>query len=95
MTKLQTINVVFEVIRIQTMSSGAIRYVFETSENELDVMRDIAECQNRGILLDSIMVPTKTPQRKNQTELNGETKQETKGANVSVARRRLAKRRTK
>ena len=68
MTKLQTINVVFEVIRIQTMSSGAIRYVFETSENELDVMRDIAECQNRGILLDSIMVPTKTPQKKSTAE---------------------------
>ena len=95
MTKLQTINVVFEVIRIQTMSSGAIRYVFETSENELSVMRDIAECQYRGILLDSIMVPTKTPQRENLTELDYETKKEAAGAGVSVARRRIAKRRSK
>lgn len=68
MTKIKTVNVLFEVIRIQTMQSGAIRYTFETSENELDVMRDIAECKNRGILLDTVMLPVKLPQRKSFAE---------------------------
>ena len=47
----------FEVIRVQTMASGAIRYTLETAESEVDLMRDIVECQVRGILLHATMIP--------------------------------------
>ena len=95
MAKIKALHVLFEVIRVQTMQDGAIRYVFETAENEYDLMRDIVECKTRGILLDATMIPIKPSPRESFTGLNDETKQETKRTDVSVARRRLAKRRNK
>ena len=50
MEEIQAIRATFEIIRIQTMADGSIRYTLETSENELDTMRKIAECRLRGAL---------------------------------------------
>ena len=57
MEEIQAIRATFEIIRIQTMADGSIRYTLETSEKELDTMRKIAECRLRGALLEAALVP--------------------------------------
>lgn len=47
----------FEIIRIQTMASGSIRYVFETRDSDLETMQKIAECRLRGAMLEAALVP--------------------------------------
>ena len=54
---MEPIKASFEIIRVQTMASGAIRYVLETSETELDTARQIMECYVRGALLETVMLP--------------------------------------
>ena len=63
------INALFEIIRIQTMASGAIRYTFETAENELDLMRTLAECRVRGALLETVMLPVEVKKAENDRKL--------------------------
>ncbi len=57
MADIEPIRFTAEIIRIQTMASGAIRYVIETSESDIDVMLSMAECRLRGALLEVAALP--------------------------------------
>jgi|APSaa5957512576_1039674.scaffolds.fasta_scaffold134766_2 hypothetical protein len=47
----------FEIIRVQTMASGAVRVVLEASEHRTDLLQDLADTKRKGGLLEAAMLP--------------------------------------
>ena len=46
-----------EIIKVQTMESGAIRLTLDLPEHETVLMAKLAECKRRGAVLDIEAVP--------------------------------------
>ena len=46
-----------EVIKVQTMESGAIRLTLDLPENETVLMAQLAECKRRGAVLEIKATP--------------------------------------
>ena len=47
----------FEIIRVQTMQSGAVRVVLEASENRTDLLSTLADVKRGGGILEAVMLP--------------------------------------
>jgi hypothetical protein len=53
----ETINALFEVIRVQIMASGSVRIVLEADETRTDLLQQIADVKRGGGLLETVMLP--------------------------------------
>ena len=47
----------FEIIRVQTMASGAVRIVLEADETRTDLLQILADVKRGGGLLEAAMLP--------------------------------------
>ena len=54
-----------EIIRVQIMSSGAVRVVLEASEHRTDLLQTLADIRRAGGLLEVAMLPV-LPQEENK-----------------------------
>ena len=54
---IEPINATFEIIRVQTMASGAVRIVFEADETRTDLLKSFADVKRGGGLIEAVMLP--------------------------------------
>ena len=53
----EVIKAKFEIIRVQTMQSGAVRVVLEASEHRTDLLSTLADVKRGGGILEAVMLP--------------------------------------
>ena len=47
----------FEIVRVQTMQSGAVRVVLEASEHRTDLLTAFADVKRGGGIIEAVMLP--------------------------------------
>ena len=57
MVDVETINALFEVIKVNTMASGAVRITLEADETRTDLLQKLADVKRGGGLLETVMLP--------------------------------------
>jgi hypothetical protein len=62
----EVIKAAFEIIRVQTMQSGAIRVVLEASEDRTDLLQILADVKRGGGILETAMLPV-LPSKENKS----------------------------
>ena len=62
---IEPIKATFEIIRVQTMASGAVRIVFEADETRTDLLQKLADVKRGGGLLETVMLPV-LPQKEKE-----------------------------
>ena len=53
---IEPITATFEIIRVQTMTSGAVRVVLEADETRTDLLQILADIKRGGGLLEAAML---------------------------------------
>ena len=66
--EIQPIRAQFEIIRVQTMQSGAVRVVLEASESRTDLLSTLADVKRGGGVLEVAMLPVK-PERADERKI--------------------------
>ena len=54
---MEPIKATFEIIRVQTMASGAVRIVLEADETRTDLLKSFADVKRGGGLIEAAMLP--------------------------------------
>ncbi len=62
---IEPIKATFDIIRVQTMASGAVRIVFEADETRTDLLQKLADVKRGGGLLETVMLPV-LPQKEKE-----------------------------
>ena len=62
----EAIRAQFEIIRVQTMASGAVRIVLEASESRTDLLQLLADVKRGGGLLETVMLPVLPQESENE-----------------------------
>lgn len=87
---IEPIKATFEIIRVQTMADGAVRIVFEASEDRTDLLKAFADVKRGGGLIEAVMLAV---QVESLTELDDETEKEAERDSSNMGSRRTTNRR--
>ena len=87
---IEPIKATFDIIRVQTMASGAVRIVFEADETRTDLLKSFADVKRGGGLIEAVMLAVQVG---SLTGLDDETKKEAEGNSPDVGSRRTTNRR--
>ena len=65
--EITPIKTQFEIIRVQTMASGAVRVVLEAEEHRTDLLQIFADIRRGGGILETAMLPI-IPYKQRETD---------------------------
>jgi hypothetical protein len=63
------IKALFEVVRVQTMASGAVRVVLDANETRTDLLQAFADVKRGGGVLETVMLPVLLQEEKKKSWL--------------------------